>query len=385
MKLKTIKDINLCGKKVILRAELDVPVKDGIVESETRLKANIETINYLLENNVKQILIIGHMGRPKQKEEKYSLKQIIPNLQKLLNKDIFFAENFDINKELIKDKQIVLFENTRFYSEEKNNDENFAKKISEFGDVFVNNAFGVLTSNHVSITGIPKFLPSYAGIQIIKEINTLNIDNLKKPVALILGGAKMETKLPVITNMLDKVDKIMLGSATVILLLKSKNMYEGKLVFTYGNMNSLKEIANSKKIIYPVDFACAKSMDSKEHSYKKLEEINEDDYVLDLGPESLKIYESELLNMESIIWNGPLGFYEVPEYAQSSENFAKFLSNTDKITLIGGGDTEEILNKLNIKDKFNHISVGGGSMLRLLSGEKLVGLEILKKNKKNKV
>lgn len=375
MAIKTINDYDFNGKRVILRAELDVPLDNGKIVSDNRLKANIPTIKLLLEKGAKQILIIGHIDRPEGIQSEKSTKHLVERFKELLSEDVLFAENFNIT---LPEAKIVLFENTRFFAGEKENTEEFCKNIAKYGDVFVNNCFSTLTRDHASITGVAKLLPSFAGLRVIEEVKALHIESKEHPKVLMLGGAKMETKLSVIKEMLDKVDKILLGSSTIVDLLKAKGVYKGRVIYSYHDMNELKEIADNPKIIYPVDFACSKSKTAEDLAYKKLEEIQEDDYVLDLGPKTTELYKKELENAKTIVWNGPFGYYEIKEYAKSSEEIAKFIANLNAFTLIGGGDTEEILETTNTKDKINHICIGGGSMLKLLAGDKLPGLEILK-------
>ena len=377
IKIKKLQDIDVNNKKVILRAELDVPLENGKVLSDIRLKANIPTINYLLENNAKQIIIIGHLGRPKNKEQEKSLKHIHKPLEELTNQEIAFIPDFNITD--LPENKLILFENTRFFAEEINNNPDFAKKIASFGDIFVNNCFSTLTRDHASITGIAKFLPAVAGLKVIEELEALNISNKQHPKALILGGAKMETKIPVIKSMFDKVDKIFLGSATIILLLKVLGKYNGKILYDYHNVEELKEIANNPKIIVPVDFICSKTKTPSDMTCKTISEIQEDDYVCDFGPITTELFKRELSAMKTIIWNGPLGYYEVPEFAKSSIELADFISKLDCFTLIGGGDTEEVLKIANIENKINHVCIGGGSMLKFLANQILPGLEVLKK------
>jgi len=372
--MKTINDFDFNEKRVILRAELDVPLNNGKIISDNRLKANIPTIKLLLEKGAKQILIIGHLGRPEGIQEDKSTKYLVERFKELLGEDVLYAENFNVQ---LQEAKIVLFENTRFFAGEKENTEEFSKEIANYGDVYVNNCFSTSTRDHASLTGVAKLLPSFAGLRVVEELQALSITDKESPKVLMLGGAKMETKLPVIKEMLDKVDKILLGSATVVILLKAKGLYSGKLLFDYDNYEDLKEVIDNPKIIYPIDFVCSKSKTAEDLTYKKFEEIKEDDFVMDLGPETTELYKKELTDAKTIIWNGPFGLYEIKEYAKSSEEIAKFIANLNAFTLVGGGDTEEILNATNTKDKINHICIGGGSMLKLLAGDKLPALEIL--------
>lgn len=377
LNIKTLHDVDVNNKRVIIRAELDVPLENGKVLSNTRLKANIPTINYLLKNNAKQVIIIGHLGRPKKKDPEKSLKHIHKELEKLTAQEIAFISDFNIQE--LPNNKLVLFENIRFFAEETTNNNDFAKQIAKFGDIFVNNCFSTLTRDHASITGITKFLPAVAGFKVIEELEALSIDNKENPKALILGGAKMETKVPVIKSMLNKVDKIFLGSATIILLLKVLGKYKGKILFDYSNEEELKEIANNPKIIMPIDFVCSKTRTAEDMTCKSASEIQEDDYVCDFGPITTELYKRELSTMKTIVWNGPLGYCEVDEFAKSSIEIAKFISELDCFTLIGGGDTEEVLKIANIEDKINHVCIGGGSMLKFLANQTLPGLEVLKK------
>jgi len=375
MELKTINEADIQGKKVILRAELDVPIKNGKVLSDTRLRANIPTIKMILENNAEKILIIGHLGRPKGFEEDKSLLPICKKLEKLLKQEVGFMKNFD---QTMPENRIVLFENTRFFEGEEQNKPEFIKKLAQYGDIFINNCFST-PRDHASITGLAKVLPSYAGLRVIEETQMLSLDNKEHPIIAILGGAKLETKLPVIKALLPKVDKIILGGAMVLIILKIKEQFQGKILFDYKNISDIEEIMNNSKIVLPIDFACAKSIESRKITIKKTAEVNSDELALDIGPESTKMFIREIKNAKTIIWNGPLGYYEKKEFAKSSKRIAKTLAKSKAITLIGGGDTEDIIHNLKISKRISHICVGGSSMLKLLSGETLINLEPLKK------
>ncbi len=376
MDLRTINEANLKGKRIILRAELDVPLKNGKVLSDTRLKANIPTIQLILNNGADKIFIIGHLGRPKGKEENKSLLPVCKKLTELLNEEVGFMKDFN---QPLPENRIVLFENTRFFEGEKTNNPEFTNKLNQYGDIFINNCFSTLTRDHASITGLAKLLPSYAGLSIMNELEFLNLETKKHPIIAILAGAKLETKLPIIKALLPKVDKIILGGALVLIILKIKEDFKGKILFNYDNISDITNMMNEPKIVLPIDFSCAISTDSENIIIKKTTEINPDELALDIGPKSTNMFIKEINNAKTIIWNGPLGYYERKEFAKSSQDIAKALANSSAETLIGGGDTEDVIHELGISEKMSHICVGGGSMLKLLSGEKLIGLELLKK------
>ena len=378
MNIKTVHDYDFSNKRVILRAELDVPMKNSEILSDSRLKANLETITFLLNAGAKNITIIGHLGRPKGIDSSKSLNLIKDRMESLLNQKILFVEDLNTDFSILENNKLLMLENLRFFAGEEDNDLEFCKNLAKFGDVFVNNCFSTMTRNHASFVGLPKLMPAFAGLKVIEELKELNISDKEKPITLILGGAKLETKLPVIKALLPQVNNILIGGAMVLVLLKTKNQYNGKILFDYKNYSELDSIKDDPKLILPVDFACTQEKDSENFEFKDVSEINENDYAYDLGPKSIEKFKEILLNSKTIIWNGPLGYYEKQAYLTSSNEIAKLISKLNTYTLIGGGDTEDVLKNLNISDKIDHVCIGGGSMLKYLSLSSLPGLEILK-------
>ncbi len=370
MRLRTIPK-KIQNKRIVLRAELDVPIINKKVSSLTRLKANTNTIKLLLSRGASQISIIGHIGRPKGFEKEKSTRILLKYLKNILQEDIDFLEDFKKSS----NKRLVLFENTRFFRGEISNNYFFAKQIASHGDIFVNNAFSTLTRKHASIVGVPKFLPTYAGLRIVKEIDALSIKNKKHPMVLILGGAKLETKMPVIKALYSKVDIIILGTISIVLLL---NKFKGFKINSLFDYNFKSKSFDFNKVLMPIDFCVAKTAKSISCSVKSIDaSFNQQDYVFDYGPKTISKIIKILSNAKTVIWNGPLGFYENPVFRKSSLAVAKTVSNSKMFSLIGGGDTEQVFKFAKAKS-VDHICIGGGAMLKFLANESLPGLELLK-------
>jgi len=340
--MRTLRDFNLKGKRVLVRCDFNVPLSsEGEILDDFRIRETLPTIKYLIKKGAK-IILMSHFGKF---EDKLSLNPIALRLEKLLERKVKFLNDCigrEVEEEIekMKGKEIVLLENLRFYKEEEGNDENFAKKLSKLGDIFVNDAFGVSHRAHASIVGIPKFLPSGAGFLLEKEIESLKnlIENPKKPLIGIVGGKKVEDKVKAI----DKISEI--GELILLNGLMAKEIKEKKI--------SLK---HREKILTPLD-----SIDDK-----------------DIGPKTITLFKEKIKVAKTIFWNGPLGMIEKEEFQNGTKEIAKAIIESGAFSVIGGGETVEFINQLKLASKFNHVSTGGGAMLEFLSGEKLPGIEIL--------
>ena len=391
--MKNITDCeNLNKKKVLLRLDLNVPLKNGIITDETRIKKILPIIEYLLNKNA-QIIIISHIGRPKGKINKaLSLKPICENLEKKINKkiQIVIEDIFNLNKEdLFKDPktQIVFLENIRFYEHEEKNDISFAKKLANLGDLFVNDAFSCSHRAHASVSKITEFLPSFAGLQLQTEINALKkvTTEIKKPITCIIGGSKISTKIGIIKNLIPKFDNIIIvgGMANNILLHKGYKI--GKSIKEENCEKIVNEIFETSKnftckIIYPEDVLIGKNMNDKSQ-VKKINEISDNDLILDIGPKTINTIKNIIKISKTVLWNGPAGYFENPDFAIGSYEIAKEIikQNKEKLiySVVGGGDTIAVINQINAIQDFNFVSTAGGAFLEYLEGKELPGIKAL--------
>ena len=391
MNKKTVRDIDLKGKKVFVRCDFNVPMDENQnITDNTRIVAALPTIKYLLEQNCK-IILASHLGRPKGEfKPEYSLKPVAKELSKLLNKEVIMANDVigeDAMKKAseLKEGEILLLENVRFHREETDNDPEFAKKLASMAEVFVNDAFGTAHRAHASTAGIADYLPAVAGFLIEKELKFLGeaINNPERPLVAILGGAKVSDKIGVIDNLLEKVDTLMIGGGMTYTFFKAQGYEVGKSICELDKLDLAKELmekAKNKgvKLMLPVDTKVGKeySADTESKTVKNTE-IPADWEGLDIGEETIKLYSEELQKAKTVIWNGPLGVFEFPQFAIGTNAIAKVLADLDATTIIGGGDSAAAVKKAGLEDKMTHISTGGGASLEFIEGKKLPGIECL--------
>ena len=383
---------NLSQKKVLLRLDLNVPLKDGLVVDETRINKIIPVINFLIEKKSK-IIIISHVGRPKGKVDKIlSLKPICENLEKKIKKKIkLISENiFKLKKDDLfqdPDDQIVFLENIRFYKEEEENDTSFAKNLANFADFYVNDAFSCSHRAHASISKITNFIPSFAGLQLETEINALKkvTTNIKRPITCIIGGSKISTKIGIIKNLIPKFDNIIIvgGMANNIISYTGYNI--GKSINEKNCEIIIKEIFKISekylcKITFPEDVLVGKNMDDKS-KIKELKDIKDDDLILDIGPKTIKKIKNIIETSSTILWNGPAGYFENPNFSNGSKEIAKTIIKKNKdgsiFSVVGGGDTVALINQINAINDFNFVSTAGGAFLEYLEGKELPGIKAL--------
>ena len=391
--MKFIKDQeNLNEKIILLRLDLNVPIKNGVITDQTRIDKVLPIINFLIEKKTK-ILILSHVGRPKGKENKeLSLKPICENLEKKINKKIrLIKENiFNLKKEdLFKDKteQVLFLENIRFYKEEEENDENFSKHIAKFADIFVNDAFSCSHRAHASVSKVTKFLPSFAGLQLETEINALKkvTTEIKKPVTCIIGGSKISTKIGIIKNLIPKFDNIIIVGGMANNILNYMGNPIGKSIRENNCEKIIDDIFKTAKIhtcsiIYPEDVIVGKNMEDKGQT-KELNKVLNDDLILDIGPKTINKIKDIIEISKTVLWNGPAGYFENPNFANGSYEIAKKIVTKNKNNLIysiaGGGDTIALLNQVGASKNFNFISTAGGAFLEFLEGKELPGIKAL--------
>ena len=388
-----IKDqVNLNQKRILLRLDLNVPLKNGIIADFTRIDKILPVINFLLKKNCK-IIIISHIGRPNGKIIKeLSLKPVCENLQKKLNQKIELIDTniFQIKRaDLFQNQndQIIFLENIRFYEEEEENDLEFSKHLASLADLYVNDAFSCSHRNHASVCKITEFLPSYAGLQLETEINALKkiTSEIKKPVTCIIGGSKISSKISLIKNLIPNFDNIIIVGGMANSILKYKGFIIGKSIKEDNCESIIEDIFTRAKdqscsIIFPQDVVTGKNLkaDSK---IKELHEITDDDLILDIGPKTILKINNIIENSKTILWNGPAGYFENPNFARGTYEIAKKIikKNKDKsfFSVVGGGDTIRVLNQINAINYFNFVSTAGGAFLEYLEGKKLPGIKAL--------
>ena len=391
--MKYIKDQeNLNEKRVLLRLDLNVPLKNGVITDQTRIDKILPTINFLIKKRSK-ILVISHVGRPKGKINKdLSLKPICKSLEKKINQKVNLIQDniYELKRDDLfndSEKKIVFLENIRFYEEEEKNDTNFSKHLSGLADIFVNDAFSCSHRNHATINKITKFLPSYAGLQLETEINALKkvTTEIQKPVACIIGGSKISTKIGVIKNLIPKFDNIIVvgGMANNILNYFGnpigKSILEDKCETIIDDI--FKTAKNySCKIIYPEDVVVGKNMQDKAE-IKELNCVKNDDFILDIGPKTINKIRDIIEKSKTVLWNGPAGYFENPNFALGSYEIAKKIVEKNKndsiYSIAGGGDTIAVLNQINAVGNFNFVSTAGGAFLEYLEGKELPGIKAL--------
>ena len=383
---------NLKDKNILLRLDLNVPLKNKVITDQTRIDKILPVIDFLIKKKSK-ILVISHIGRPKGKvNEDLSLKPICEYLEKKINKKVNLVKKniFKLKKEdLFKNSkdQIVFFENIRFYKEEEENDLNFSKHLATLADVFVNDAFSCSHRAHASISRIAEFLPSYAGLQLETEINALKkvTSEIKKPITCIIGGSKISTKIGMIKNLIPKFDNIIIVGGMANNILDYLGNPIGKSIKENNCKSIIEDIfktakANSCPIIYPEDVVVGKNMDDQAQ-IKELNEVTNDDLILDIGPKTINKIKNIIERSETILWNGPAGYFENKHFAKGSYEIAEKIKkkNIDNsiYSVAGGGDTIAVLNQINAINNFNFVSTAGGAFLEYLEGKELPGIKAL--------
>jgi len=386
----TIKDIDLKNKTVLMRADFNVPQDANLnITDDTRIKATLSTIKYILQSGAKKLVLMSHLGRPEGKVvAKYSLKPVADRLKELLGEDVLFLndcvgdsvkENIDSAKE-----RVILLENLRFHSEEESNDKNFARQLASVADVFVNDAFGTAHRAHASTEGVTHYLPSVAGFLLEKEIEYLGnaVANPQKPFVVILGGSKVSDKIGVIENLLPKCDSIIIGGGMAYTFLKAQGKQIGNSKLEKDKIDLAKSILEqadklNKTILLPVDNVTVEAIDPNAKIEIAGENIPEGKIAVDIGPKTIMLFENTLKSAKTIVWNGPVGIFEMPAFSKGTEEIAKFLTTLKATTIIGGGDTAAAVTKFKLEDKMTHISTGGGASLEYLEGKLLPGVAAL--------
>lgn len=385
MDKKTIKDIDVYNKKVLLRVDFNVPIKDGVIEDDTRIKESLKTINYAIEHNAK-VILMSHLGRIKEESDKIknTLKPVSIRLSELLNKDVIFIPStrgieLETAIDNLNNGDVLLMENTRFEDldnkKESKNDSQLGEYWASLGDIYINDAFGTAHRAHASNVGIASHLDSGIGFLIEKELDSLlpAINNPERPFTVILGGAKVSDKIGVIENLGKIADYILIGGGMAFTFLKASGVEIGNSLLDEESIDFCKKMLQEykDKLILPIDVVT----DLKECF---ITDITKEEKGLDIGPKTVKLFKQYLENSKTIIWNGPVGMFEEERYSNGTKGICEVLKNIKAIKIAGGGDTASAIKNLGYEQAFTHISTGGGASLELLEGKKLPGIEVIK-------
>lgn len=393
MNKKSITDIDVNGKRVLVRVDFNVPQdknNPSIITDDTRIKAAVPTIKYLQEHGAK-VILVSHLGRPKGVTENLRMDPVAARLQELLGtpvkklNDCIGAEVEAAVAEM-RPGDVVLLENVRFYEEEEANDPEFAKKLASLADIYVNDAFGTAHRAHASTEGVTHYIPiCVAGFLMQKEIDYLSkaITDPVRPYVAILGGAKVKDKIPVITNLIDKVDALLIGGGMAFTFLKAKGYEVGKSLVDEGNIELTKQLMSKAaekgiKFELPVDFVVAAEMSpNAETKVVSIDEFPADMMGLDIGPKTAEIYRKYILEAGTVVWNGPMGVFEMEPFAAGTRAIAQAMADSKAITIVGGGDSAAAIQQMGFADKVSHVSTGGGASLEFLEGKQLPGVVAL--------
>lgn len=384
---KLITDIDVNNKKVLVRVDFNVPIKDGKVSDDTRIRAALPTIQYLLSKGA-AVILCSHLGRPKEgPEPKFSMKPTAEHLGLLIDSPVTFAEDCigplaEKAAQNLKPGQVLVLENTRFHKGETKNDPEIARQLSSLADIYVNDAFGSAHRAHASTEGVTHHLPAVGGFLMEKEIRYLGqaISDPEKPFIAILGGAKVSDKIGVIRNLLHKADQVLIGGGMANTFFKAQGYPVGDSLVEDEALETAKELLElgGSRLRLPVDVVLADRFDAEaEHKIMAMSPVPDGWRIMDIGPETVKIFANVLHNAKTIVWNGPMGVFEIPAFAQGTFGIAKAVAESDAVSIVGGGDSVAAINQSGLSDQITHISTGGGASLEMLEGLVLPGVAAL--------
>lgn len=388
----TVKDIDVSGKRVLVRCDFNVPMNNGAITDDGRIAAVLPTIDYLIDQGAK-VILMSHLGRPDGEPNlKYTLEPVAKRLSEFLGKEVAFESSpLVVDDKVIRhishmhDRDISLLENLRFRKEEEENDPGFAKELASLADFFVNDAFGTAHRAHASTVGIAKYIPAVSGFLMEKEEEFLvdAVEHPKRPFLAIMGGAKVKDKIKVIENLLDKVDTLIIGGGMAFPFLKAMGFEVGLSLLEEEGIEIANELlekskAKSVEIFLPLDVVCATEFSNDaEHEIYDRDSIPKDRMGLDIGPKSIEAFKAEIAKAKTIFWNGPMGVFEMPNYAMGTLQIARGMAASKEVTIIGGGDSAAAVEQFGLTEKITHISTGGGASLELLEGKELPGISVL--------
>lgn len=389
---KTVKDIQVKGKRALVRCDFNVPLKDGVITDDIRIVSALPTIRYLMEGGAR-VILMSHLGRPDGEAKKeFTLAPVAARLAELLGTEVKFVSSDTVVDDKVReaaaaleDGQVMLLENVRFRKEETKNGADFAKELAQLGDFFVNDAFGTAHRAHASTAGVADYLPAVSGFLIEKEVEFLGnaVENPKRPFVAIMGGAKVGDKIPVIENLLKKVDTLIIGGGMAYTFFKSQGLEIGTSILDKDNVELAAELlkkaeAAGVKMLLPVDCVCGKEFKKDtEYAVFAREEIPADMMGLDIGPKTAELYRQAVADAATVVWNGPMGVFEMPNFAKGTRAVAEALAESSAVTVIGGGDSAAAVEQFGLADKMTHISTGGGASLEFLEGKVLPGIAVL--------
>lgn len=389
---KTVKDIDVKGKRVLVRCDFNVPLKEGKITDDIRIVSALPTINYLREHGAR-VILMSHLGRPDgQPKKEFTLAPVAERLAELLDEKVIFAasdlvvdENVKEEASRLNDGEVMLLENVRFRKEETKNGAEFAKELASLGDIFVNDAFGTAHRAHASTAGIADYLPCVSGFLIEKEVKFLGdaLENPARPFVAIMGGAKVGDKIPVIENLLKKVDTLIIGGGMAYTFFKAEGYEVGNSILDADNIELARELITRAselgvKMLLPLDAVCAKEFkNDTEIAICSKENMPKDMMGMDIGPDSVKLFTEAIEEAKTVVWNGPMGVFEMPNFEQGTRKIAEALADSEAVTIIGGGDSAAACEQFGLKDKMTHISTGGGASLEFLEGKVLPGIAVI--------
>ena len=392
MVLNTIKEAYLKGKRVVIRVDFNVPVKEGVVKDATRIKAALPTIKYILDEGA-SLVVMSHFGRPKgQKNPDFSMAPIAKEFEKLLGRPVKLAKDVigpEVEAEVkaLKPGEVLLLENVRFYKEEEANDPEFAKTLASYGDIYCNDAFGTAHRAHASTEGVAHYLPSYAGFLIEKEVKFMAplLENPEKPFVAVIGGSKVSSKITVLESLVKTCDTIVIGGGMAYTFLSVLGKEIGKSLFEADYIETAKAFLakaaeKGVKVILPVDHVCAAEF-SENAEPVLVDDVNipSDLMGMDIGPKTVALIVEEIKKAKSVVWNGPMGVFEFEAFSKGTGEVAKALADSNATSVVGGGDSVAAINKFGLADKISHVSTGGGASLEFLEGKTLPGIKALEK------
>ena len=389
---KSVEDINVTGKRVLVRCDFNVPMKDGNITNDIRIVSALPTIKYLIENDA-AVILMSHMGRPKgEPKPEFTLRPVADRLSELLGQDVIFAPSPVVVDDGVRETaaalqggQVMLLENVRYRAEETKNEEPFTGELASLGEIFVNDAFGTAHRAHCSTAGLAKYMPAVSGFLIEKEINFLGdvLEDPERPFVAIMGGAKVGDKIPVIENLMKKVDSLIIGGGMSYTFFKAMGYEIGKSILDEESTGLAGELmkkaeAAGVQLLLPVDTVCARefSNDSEKAVFDR-DSIPEDMMGMDIGPKTIELYKDCISKAKTIVWNGPAGVFEMPSFEAGTKAIAQALAESDATTVIGGGDSAAAVEQFGFADKMTHISTGGGASLEFLEGKELPGVACL--------
>ena len=377
----TVKDAELSDKRILLRVDFNVPVdENGEIQDDSRIKAAVPTISHILEQRPRQLIIMSHLGEPEGKVvENLKLDKVSERLTQILEKTVYKTKDCIVSR--MPGEGLILLENVRFHKEEMENSDEFAAKLASYGDIYINDAFGVCHREHASVHAITKLLPSYIGFLIEKELANLDIDKMERPVYSVLGGGKLKTKIPLIKRMLLKTDKVIAGGGMIFTFYKAKRWETGQSVVDDSYMKDAEMMVHNENLYLPEDIVTAESTaEGMKIRTVAADALGADMKGLDVGEASMAKIKEMLKNAKTILWNGPLGYYEKPPFDKATNELAQYLSELTCTRIIGGGDTAEVVHALGLESKFTFISSGGGAALEVLSGSELAAMKAMRES-----